>query len=186
MKPVVIWLTGLSGAGKTTISSALLDILKKKNLNVDVLDGDEVRSKITRVYGFSIEERKKFVNEVVYMARNMLEFQNVDVVIVSLISPLRSMRDNARDILTKYSNAKFVEIFLDIPLEVCEERDVKGLYKKVRAGEIKEFTGIDSPYEPPLNPEILIPYVVQKEKTVEEIALSVYNAIYDQENTTTN
>jgi len=186
MKQVVIWLTGLSGAGKTTISSALLDILKEKNLKVGVLDGDEVRSKITKVYGFSLEEREKFVSEVVYMARNMLEFQHTDAVIVSLISPLRSMRDSARDVLTKYSSAKFIEIFLDIPLEVCEERDVKGLYKKVRAGEIKEFTGIDSPYEVPLNPEILIPHVVQKEKTVEEIALSIYNAIYDQEDATAN
>jgi adenylylsulfate kinase len=95
------------------------------------------------------------------------------------------MRDNARAALTE-ANTRFIEIYVDVPLEICEERDVKGLYKKVRKGEIKEFTGIDSPYEPPLNPEILIPHIAQKEKTVDEIALTIYNAVYDQENTTTN
>jgi adenylyl-sulfate kinase len=179
MNPTVIWFTGLSGAGKTTLSIALAKFLKEKGVKVNMLDGDEVRSKLTKSYGFSLEEREKFVSEVVDMAKNMLEVERTDIVIVSLISPLRSMRDKARNILTKSGSTKFVEIFVDIPLEVCEERDVKGLYKKVRAGEIKEFTGIDSPYEPPHNPEILIPHVVQKEKTVDKIVLSIYNAIYD-------
>jgi adenylylsulfate kinase len=179
MKKSIIWLTGLSGAGKTTIAKALETICIKNNRKSVIFDGDEVRSRLTKTYGFSMEEREKFVNEVVYMVKQSLDFEGTEVAIVSLISPLRTMRDNARDILTKYSGAKFWEVFVDVPIDICEERDVKGLYKKVRAGEIKEFTGIDSPYEVPLNPEILIPHIVQKEKTVDEIALSIYNAIHD-------
>jgi adenylylsulfate kinase len=179
MKKSVIWLTGLSGAGKTTIAKALQSVFTTNGKKAIIFDGDEVRSRLTKVYGFSMEEREKFVNEVVYMVKQSLDFEGTEVAIVSLISPLRTMRDNARDILTKYSDAKFWEIFVDVPISVCEERDVKGLYKKVRAGEIKEFTGIDSPYESPLNPEILIPHIAQKEKTVDEIALSIYNATHD-------
>ena len=96
------------------------------------------------------------VSEAVYCAKNMLTFQKADLVIVAMISPLRSMRDEARDMITKYANARFFEVFMDTPLEICEVRDPKGLYKKARAGEIKDFTGIDSPYEPPEFPEIRI------------------------------
>jgi adenylylsulfate kinase len=120
MKPIVIWLTGLSASGKSTIALALRDYLVEKNNKVGLLDGDEVRKYLKenkeRVYGFSIEERKQFVNNVVYIGRNMIEFQNVDIVIIALISPLREMRDNARDIFEKYSNAKFIEVYLDTPL----------------------------------------------------------------------
>jgi adenylyl-sulfate kinase len=183
--PTVVWITGLSGSGKTTTGKCLYDILKTNNVKVAFLDGDDMRKYLEenkqRIYGYSLEERKQFVNNVVYMARNIIEFQGAEVVIVALISPLKKMRDNARDIFEKYSNAKFIEVYLDTPLEICEERDPKGLYKKVRAGEIKNFTGIDSPYEPPEFPEIRIhPRTTLFGKMTVDTAIGmIYNQIYN-------
>jgi adenylyl-sulfate kinase len=187
MKPTVIWLTGLSGSGKSTTALALKDCLVNKNNNVGLLDGDEVRKYLKenkeRVYGFSLEDRKQFVNNVIYIARNMFEFQNVDVVIIALISPLKEMRDNARDIFEKYSNANFVEVYMDTPLEICEQRDPKGLYKKARLGEIKDFTGIDSPYETPYFPEVRIHprSTLFGEMTVDRAVKIIYSRIYEKE-----
>jgi len=178
MKPTVVWLTGLSGAGKTTVANALYQkcIFQCKT---GLLDGDVIRKYLeenkVKNYGFSLEDRKQFVNNVVYIARNMIEFQATKIVIVALISPLKEMRDTARDILTKYSSAQFIEVFVDTPLEICEERDPKGLYKKVRAGEIKEFTGIDSPYEAPEFPEIVITDEVAVERAVDIIYNQIHN-----------
>jgi adenylyl-sulfate kinase len=185
MKPTVVWITGLSGAGKTTLANALYNkcIFQCKT---GLIDGDEIRKYLQenkgRVYGFSIEERKQFVNNVTYIARNMLEFQKAQIVIVALISPLKEMRSNARDLLTKYSNANFIEVYLDVPVDICEHRDPKGLYAKARAGEIKNFTGIDSIYEPANNAEVVIPF----NYTVEHATEMVYNAIYDKEDLITN
>ena len=110
----------------------------------------------------------------------MIEFQKTEVVIIALISPLKEMRNTARDILTKYSNARFIEVFMDTPLEICEERDPKGLYKRARAGEIKDFTGIDSPYEVPTRPEIRIyPRTTLGEMTVDKTVALIYNCIYE-------
>jgi len=179
----VVWITGLSGAGKTTVAKALEARLKYEGVKVGLLDGDEVRKYLQdnkeRVYGFSLEERKQFVNNVVYMARNMFEFQNTEIVIVALISPLIEMRDNARDILTKYCKAKFIEVYMDTPLEICEERDPKGLYKKARAGEINDFTGIDSPYEITAFPEVRIHprSTLFGEMTVDRAAEIIYNHV---------
>jgi len=181
MKPIVIWLTGLSGSGKTTIAKALYDkcIFQCKT---GLLDGDDIRNYFIenkqRVYGFSVDERKQFINNVVYMARNMIEFQGVKIVIIALISPLKEMRDNARSIITKYCDAKFVEVYLDTPLEICEQRDPKGLYKKARAGEIKNFTGIDSIYERAINAEVIIPF----NNSIEESVNIIYNTIKDLNN----
>jgi len=125
-----------------------------------------------------IVDRIKNNNVAVYSARNMFEFQKAEIVIVSMISPLKEMRDNARDILTKYCKAQFIEVYMDTPLEICEQRDPKGLYKKVRAGEIKDFTGIDSPYQIPEFPEVSI----SREMTVEKAVDIIYNRIH---NTTT-
>jgi len=172
MKPTVVWLTGLSGAGKSTVSKALHELCKDK-YKTGLLDSDNLRLSIN--IGFSIEDRIRAVNEMVYAVRNMLEFQKAEIVIVASISPLRVMRDNARHILEKYSRAKFIEVFMDTPFEICEERDVKGLYEKARAGLIKDFTGIDSPYEAPINPEIKL----NTEITVDRAVEIIYNKLHD-------
>jgi adenylyl-sulfate kinase len=181
--PTVVWITGLSGSGKTTIGKALKNVLHK-DIKVGFLDGDEIRKYLhenkERTYGFSMEDRKQFVNNVIYIARNMIEFQKTEVVIIALISPLKEMRDNARDIFKKYSNANFVEVYMDTPIEICEQRDPKGLYKKARAGEIKDFTGIDSPYEIPKHPEIKIhPRTTLGEMTIDKTVKMLYNHIHN-------
>jgi adenylyl-sulfate kinase len=187
MKKTIVWITGLSGAGKTTVAKTLESQLKSEGVKVGLLDGDEVRKYLEenkkRSYGFSLEDRKQFVNNVVYLARNMFEFQRTEVVIVALISPLKEMRDNARDILEKYCNANFVEVYMDTPIEICEQRDPKGLYKKARAGEIKDFTGIDSPYEVPIFPEVRIPprSTLFCEMTVDRAVKIIYSRIYEKE-----
>jgi adenylyl-sulfate kinase len=163
----------LSGAGKTTTANALKDLLKEKGHRVGTIDGDDVRRLSEKPIGFGIMDRIKNNNVAVYSARNMFEFQKAEIVIVSMISPLKEMRDNARDILTKYCKAQFIEVYMDTPLEICEQRDPKGLYKKVRAGEIKDFTGIDSPYQIPEFPEVRI----SQEMTVERAVDLIYNKI---------
>lgn len=178
MKPAVVWLTGLSGSGKTTIANALFERCKNQ-YRTGVVDGDVLRAKYDKPKGFDMKSRGRMVSEAIYCAKNMLTFQHADLVIIAMISPLRSMRDEARDILTKYCDARFIEVFMDTPLEICEQRDPKGLYKKVRAGEIKEFTGIDSPYEEPEFPEvhILPKSTVYGEMTVERAVDIIYNRI---------
>lgn len=181
--PTVVWITGLSGSGKTAIGQELYHCLNLNSVKVGFLDGDKMRKHLEetkeRTYGFSLNERKQFVNNIVYIAKNMIEFQKAEVVIIALISPLKEMRDNARNIFEKYSNANFIEVFIDTPLEVCEQRDVKGLYKKARNGEIKDFTGIDSPYESPEYPEV---WITQKspyhgKMTVDRAVSMIYNHI---------
>lgn len=158
-------------------------MLKTNYDKVAFLDGDDVRKYLIenkgKAYGYSIEDRKQFVSNVVYIARNMIEFQNAKVVIIALISPLREMRDNARNIFTKYSNANFIEVYMDTPLRTCEQRDPKGLYKKARAGEIKDFTGIDSPYEVPEFPEVRIHprTTLFGDMTVDRAVGIIYNSI---------
>ena len=156
MKPTVVWITGLSGAGKTTTANALNEKLKAKGYESTVADADTLRYQSKTPIGFDIEGRWKAVNIMIYVVRNMIEFQRAEVVVVASISPLRQMRALARDILTKYCNARFIEVYMDTPLEICEERDPKGLYKKFRAGLIKDMSGIDSPYEVPEWPDIRI------------------------------
>jgi adenylyl-sulfate kinase len=144
-----LWLTGLSGAGKTTIAVALERLLKERGLLIERLDGDTVREGLTRDLGFSKEDRDKNIERVTYVAK--LLSRNRVGVIASFISPYRDARDNVRRQATN-----FIEVFVDAPLEVCESRDVKGLYAKARAGELKGFTGIDDPYEAPEIPEITV------------------------------
>lgn len=145
----VIWITGYSGAGKTTLASAL----NLKLENSAIIDGDELRKERPNL-GFDYQSRLSNVYHAAYKAMNT----HKDYAIVSLISPGREMRLQARYLIERYSDASFIEVFLDIPLDVCESRDSKGLYKKARAGKIKDFTGIDSPYEPPIDPDIWLPY----------------------------
>lgn len=150
-KGVVIWLTGLSGAGKSTIARELEKRLYDMGHLSYVLDGDNIRHGLNRNLGFSPEDRKENIRRISEVAKL---FADAGVItITAFISPYREDRDNARKLLPE---GKFVEVYVKCPLEKCEERDVKGLYKKARAGEIKEFTGISAPYEPPVNPELVI------------------------------
>jgi adenylylsulfate kinase len=143
----ILWLTGLSGAGKTTIAQRLENILREQGRLVELLDGDAIRQNLSQGLSFTKEDRDTNVRRVGYVA-NLLSRNGV-IVIVSLISPYRAVREELR-----YSTNNFVEIYVNAPIEVCEARDVKGLYEKARNGQIKSFTGIDDPYEEPLNPSI--------------------------------
>ena len=144
----VIWFTGLSGAGKTTLAEKLAAYLKKNGEKCELLDGDTVRNIFPQT-GFSKKERDEHVKRMGFLA-SMLERNGVTVV-ASFISPYRESRDFVRKMCRN-----FVEVYVSTSLEVCEKRDVKGLYKKARRGEITSFTGIDDPYEAPLKPEITI------------------------------
>ncbi|NJK28137.1 MAG: adenylyl-sulfate kinase, partial [Coleofasciculaceae cyanobacterium SM2_3_26] len=144
---VTVWFTGLSGAGKTTICKAVEEKLRDRGHDLEVLDGDIVRQNLTKGLGFSKEDRDENVRRIGFVA-NLLTRHGV-IVLVSAISPYRAVREEVRDRI-----GSFIEVFANTPLEVCEARDVKGLYKRTRAGEIKNFTGISDPYEPPLNPEV--------------------------------
>jgi adenylylsulfate kinase len=144
---VTLWFTGLSGAGKTTITQALEKKLRESNYGIEVLDGDVVRTNLTKGLGFSKADRDENIRRIGFVS-HLLTRHGV-IVLVSAISPYRDIREEVRQKI-----GDFVEIFVNAPLAVCEERDVKGLYEKARKGEIKGFTGIDDPYEEPLNPEV--------------------------------
>ena len=144
---VAVWFTGFSGAGKSTIAEALTKKLKSQGYRLEVLDGDEIRENLTKDLGFSKEDRDTNIRRIGFVAK--LLARNGVIVLVPVISPYRAIREEMRA-----SIDNFVEVFVNAPLSVCEDRDVKGLYKKVRAGQIKQFTGIDDPYEPPTNPEV--------------------------------
>lgn len=144
---LTVWLTGLSGAGKTTINEAVYTELLARGIRAEVLDGDIVRKHLSRELGFSRVERDENIRRIGFVAQ--LLTRNGVVALVSAISPYRGVREEVR---TGVGN--FLEVFVNAPLDVCERRDPKGLYKKVRAGEISGFTGVDDPYEPPLSPEV--------------------------------
>ncbi len=146
--PVVVWLTGLSGAGKTTIAKELVKKFKEKSIPVEFLDGDIIRNIFPRT-GFTREERDRHIKRIGFLA-GILEKNGISVV-ASFISPYQESRDFVRN------NCKnFFEVHVATPLEECERRDVKNLYARARAGEITHFTGIDDPYEVPENPEMTI------------------------------
>jgi len=180
IKPTVIWLTGLSGSGKTSIAEALNNKLKANGIRSGVADSDTLRLDTKTLVGFDIEGRWVAVNRMIYAVKNMIEFQKAEVVIVASISPLIEMRKQARHILTNYSNANFIEVFVDTSIEICEQRDIKGLYKKFRDGLIKNMSGIDSPYEADANVEVWLPYKnpYTGELTVDNAVKIIYNAIY--------
>lgn len=144
-----VWLTGLPSAGKTTIGQALAPKLKARGWNVELLDGDEIRMGLSSDLGFDRKAREMHASRVTYVAKVLA--RNGVIPIVTLISPYATSRARARAEI-----GNFVEVYVTTPLSVCEERDVKGLYRKARAGQIKEMTGIDDPYEPPEHPEIRI------------------------------
>jgi adenylyl-sulfate kinase len=144
-----VWLTGLPSAGKTTTGKELLPLLTARGWYADLLDGDEIRRGLSADLGFDRKSREAHAQRVAFCAK--LLARNGAIPIVALISPYRSSRAAARKEI-----GRFVEVYISTPVEVCEERDVKGLYKKARAGEISGFTGVDDPYEPPEHPEITV------------------------------
>ena len=145
-----LWFTGLSGAGKTTIAEIVEKDLRWRRGRIEVLDGDIVRTNLSKGLGFSREDRDTNVLRIGFVA-DLLTRNGVGV-IVSAISPFKEVRDQVR----RNVGEDFIEVFVDAPLEVCAERDVTGLYKKARAGEVPEFTGVSDPYEPPLAPEVRV------------------------------
>lgn len=147
---VCLWFTGLSGSGKSTTAEHTLSLLLEKGRNVTVLDGDVVRTHLSKGLGFSAEDRDTNIRRIGFVASEIV--RHGGMVICAAISPYRATRENVRNMVGE----GFMEVYMDTPLEVCEERDVKGLYAKARRGEIKGFTGIDDPYEPPVNPEFTL------------------------------
>lgn len=147
----VIWFTGLSGSGKSTLANELSKLLYDKKIKVFVLDGDNTRLGINKGLGFSLEDRKENIRRVAEIAKLFMD--SGTVVITSFISPTEEVRNIAREII---GPEDFIEVFVECPLEICESRDVKGLYAKARAGKIKDFTGIDSPFEQPLMADITV------------------------------
>jgi adenylylsulfate kinase len=145
---VTLWFTGLSGSGKTTIAKAVERELRTRHCKVEMLDGDIVRTNLSKGLSFSKEDRDTNVRRIGFVA-NLLSRNGV-IAITAAISPYRTIRDEIRQM-----TENFIEVYVNAPLEVCEARDVKGLYARARAGEIKQFTGIDDPYEEPLNPEVI-------------------------------
>ncbi|MBD0384248.1 adenylyl-sulfate kinase [Paenibacillus sedimenti] len=150
-KGCIIWLTGLSGSGKSSISFEIERLLFERNVSAYVLDGDNLRHGLNRDLGFSADDRRENIRRSAEAAKLFVDAGIITL--LSLISPYRVDRDAARAL---FEAGDFIEVYVKCPLDVCEQRDPKGLYKKARTGEIREFTGISAPYEPPLQPEIVI------------------------------
>jgi len=149
-KGVCLWFTGLSGSGKSTIAQALAETLHKEKRHLYTLDGDNIRHGLCKDLGFSDIDRRENIRRIAELSKLFVD--SGTIVLCSFISPFISDRDAARSLLGK----DFVEVFIDCPFDICAKRDPKGLYKQAIAGKIKHFTGLDSPYEAPLNPEIII------------------------------
>lgn len=163
-KGIAIWFTGLSGSGKTTIAIALEKELHKKGLLTQILDGDNIRTGINNNLGFSDADRIENIRRIAEVTKL---FVNSGVItICCFVSPTEEIRNNARNII---GSSDFIEVFVNTPLEVCEKRDVKGLYAKARKGEIKDFTGITAPFEAPVNPTIELTNVISIEESVKKI-----------------
>jgi adenylylsulfate kinase len=157
----VVWFTGLSGAGKSTVATKVNEELRQRGYRTELLDADVVRKSLTRDLGFSQSEREENIHRIGYVAK-LLSRHGV-IVLVAAITPYRSMREELRSQIQS-----FIEIYIDAPLEVCERRDPKGLYRKARAGQLAQFTGIDDPYEAPLQPDVHC--CTDKETVAESVA----------------
>lgn len=171
-KGMVFWITGLSGSGKSTVAQHTEAILHEKNVLTQILDGDNIRSGLNKNLSFSAEDRIENIRRIAEVAKL---FANCGIVtMASFISPTIEIRQMAKEII---GEGLFCEVFINTPLEECENRDVKGLYKKARAGVIKNFTGIDAPYEAPKNPDLEIK---TKDETIEASAQVLFNYIYEK------
>jgi adenylylsulfate kinase len=171
-KGFCLWFTGLSGSGKSTITTHLVKELRRRDSKLEVLDGDVVRENLSKGLGFSKEDRDTNIRRIAFVA-NLLSRNEVPV-ITAAISPYRDIRDEARQMMGE----RFVEAYVKASVEVCEERDVKGLYAKARSGEIKEFTGVSDPYEPPENPELVLD---TENQTAEESAQQILTFLEERE-----
>ena len=171
-KSVILWFTGLSGSGKSTLAHAVEEKLYEMKCRTFVLDGDNIRHGLCGDLGFSDEDRVENIRRIGGVAKLFLEAGVISL--TAFISPFRSDREKVRNLVP---HGDFLEIYCHCPLEICEERDVKGLYKKARAGEIKAFTGIDSPYEEPLAPELTVD---TGSETLEESASKVIKLLKER------
>ena len=167
--PLLLWFTGLSGSGKSTLANAVEDHLFKNDLTTYILDGDNIRSGLNSDLAFTEESRKENIRRIGEVSKLFLDAGTITL--TAFISPFIDDREMVKK-LVGVSN--FIEIFVDCPLEICEQRDVKGLYKKARKGEIKNFTGIDSPFETPKDPDV---YVNTHEKSIEQCTSDIIQFI---------
>ena len=165
-----LWFTGLPCSGKTTVADAVAERLEAAGLRVERLDGDIVRQSLTRDLGFSKEDRDENIERITFVAK--LLSRNGVATLVSFVSPYRKRRQHARD-----NTSNFIEIYVKCPIEVCKERDVKGMYKKAMKGDITNFTGVDDPFEEPINPELV--FETDKE-SLEESVEKVLHVITDK------
>ena len=172
-RSIVLWFTGLSGSGKSTLAHVLEEKLFNEGCITYVLDGDNVRHGLNSNLGFSDSDRKENVRRIGEVSKLMLEAGII--VMAAFISPFRADREDVRKLVSK---GDFIEIYCKASLEICEKRDVKGLYKKARAGEIKNYTGIDSPYEAPENPELMLD---TDNETLNESVSKIYNFLKEKE-----
>lgn len=168
-KPVVLWFTGLSGSGKSTVANAVESKLLSLGNHSYLLDGDNVRHGLNKDLGFSDTDRVENIRRISEVAKLFVD--SGTIVLTAFISPFIADREQARSL---FSEGEFLEVFIDTPLDVCESRDPKGLYKKARAGEIKHFTGIDSAYEAPVSPEI---HVETANQSIEDCAIYIVNQL---------
>ncbi|MCD6432491.1 MAG: adenylyl-sulfate kinase [Sulfurimonas sp.] len=170
-KPCILWFTGLSGSGKSTIANALEEVLHNNKNFTYLLDGDNVRHGLNSNLGFNDASRVENIRRVGEVAKLFVE--SGQIVLTAFISPFREDRELVKNLVEK---DEFIEVFIDTPLEVCEIRDPKGLYKKARAGEIKDFTGIDSPYEQPDKADI---HIMNDEITIEKACEQIIDFLID-------
>ena len=171
-KPRVLWLTGLSGSGKSTLANLLEKKLHEQGKHTYLLDGDNVRHGLCGDLGFSDKDRVENIRRISEVAKLFVD--SGMVVLTAFISPFQADRDFCRNLL---ADSEFIEVFVDTPLEVCEQRDPKGLYKKARSGEIKHFTGIDSTYEAPQSPEVHLQY---QDEPAEQTAERLFNVLEEK------
>ncbi|WP_448552205.1 adenylyl-sulfate kinase [Thalassotalea montiporae] len=171
-RPCLLWYTGLSGSGKSTVANAVDALLFERGHHTYLLDGDNVRHGLNGDLGFSNEDRVENIRRISEVSKLFIDAGLI--VSTAFISPFKEDRAQARALLAE---GEFIEVFIDTPIEVCEQRDPKGLYKKARAGEIKDFTGIDSAYDVPQAPEL---HVKTAEQEIEQCALQIVNYLAEQ------